>query len=471
MAKLGLATLAAPLEHPLDARFYYGRSFVSTIDFKMFTRIFPESSRDQDKGSKYLLIQSLFDLDNYDSLTQGGPKTRPEHLAIHGIIAFLTGHPITSFDFSKISYDTLDEKPDRSKRIRPRLLSEEEDHTDDLKILLSLTDSVETEKKSIILSLLDRWRKGLVLQHESDDSFMYEDEALLAYYHVWEMLAKHFAPKLQSTIDCKIEKLLDDIFTNVVQKPAANVQDKEILNRQMQSVITSKINIRDQILFMLKELNIHGPSVNRLVKKFTDYRNRIAHGNSFLYEDKADFPLRPFFTLIKDGAQELPSLQIATAATISHWLGLQCWTELFVSLIAVQPPGVEDVKKFIYKEHFTQLSPEEFLDGSVFNIDPITIVMYYFEGKLTFKELEKALSGFIQQVKVQEKYADTLAYVAIILGDSENPQTVEACATIVQEIDQRNLLSEKFIRIRDILKQLEYQGLPHAWIKHYLNNK
>jgi hypothetical protein len=471
MAKLGLASMAAPLEHPLDARFYYGRSLVSTIDFKTFKRVFPEYSKDRNTDSKYLLIQSLFELDNYDSVSQGGPKTRPEHLGIHGIIAFLTATPITSFDFSKISYTTIQETPDPSKRIKPKLLTDEEDHTDDLKILLGLTDSVETEKKSIILSLLDRWRKGLVLQHDSDDSFMYEDEALLAYYHVWEMLAKHYAPKLQSTINHKIENLLDDIFTNVVQKPAGNVQDKEMLNHQLQSVISSKINIKDQILFMLKELHVHGPSVNRLVKRFTDYRNRIAHGNSFLYEDKANFPLRPFFTLIKDGAEELSSLQIATAATISYWLGLKAWTNLFGAMIAVQPPGPEDVKKFIYKEYFNQLSPEEFIDANVFNIDPMTIIMYYFEGKLKFKELEKSLSGFIKNVKTDEKYAVTLAYVSIVLADSENQETATASANIIKEIDQQSLLNNKFLRIRDILKELEYRKLPHAWIKSYLNNK
>src|SRR5690606_24488522 len=111
MKGIGLARMVYGIEFKLSADFTFQNSHVQTLTNNQFKKMFPfednlpnsidgiELPKRKERESKfgYLLIESTFELNEYDSLTEGSAKIRPQLLIIHGILTFLTNKVFISF--------------------------------------------------------------------------------------------------------------------------------------------------------------------------------------------------------------------------------------------------------------------------------------------------------------------------------------------------------------------------------------
>jgi hypothetical protein len=104
MKGIGITRMVSELHFELIADFTFQTSHVHTITSEEFSKLFPhyDSFPEIANGIEipiqkevksqfgYLLIDSTFELEAYDSLNEGSAKIRPQLLVIHGILSFLT---------------------------------------------------------------------------------------------------------------------------------------------------------------------------------------------------------------------------------------------------------------------------------------------------------------------------------------------------------------------------------------------
>nr|WP_315420012.1 hypothetical protein [uncultured Pedobacter sp.] len=117
------------------------------------------------------------------------------------MICFATGNPLIPFCFFT-SFTNVADPNANVGRFNPKLIIDDIDFSTGLSELLSAMNALPEEKKPLVFSLLDRWRKACYLDVENEESFLYEDEALLACFHILEMLADEY----KNVLDYDAEK-------------------------------------------------------------------------------------------------------------------------------------------------------------------------------------------------------------------------------------------------------------------------
>ena len=82
------------------------------------------------------------------------------------------------------------------------------DYTSDLIIMLNSLN----KEPDLIISLLDRWRKAIYLKEESCDSDLYYDEAILSFFHIFELFGESIANEIKNKLENNIESMLYQHF-------------------------------------------------------------------------------------------------------------------------------------------------------------------------------------------------------------------------------------------------------------------
>lgn len=475
MKGIGLARMVYGLKFKLSADFTFQNSHVQTLTNAQFKKMFPfedslseslhgvEIPKRKERESEfgYLLIDSTFELKEYDSLTEGSAKIRPQLLVIHGILSFLTNEIFISFQ-NFASHQFMVSHHIGATGSKNRLTSKGINFDSDLEKILSEIETANSEKKILIYSLFERWRKALYLEIESEEGFVHLDESVLAYVHILEVLADEFKENFKKKISDERKQIITEILE------CANTPEKSF--KRIGSLINRanelKITLKSKALQMLSDLDLYNAKSQEIVLRFIEHRNSIAHGRRDIYQDKVVYPLKPFFSLIKDIDENLESIKILSAKTISNYLGLNAWEEEWDFLMLTEFTPINIVKVFIDSKQYDNITNKDFLHGKVDGIMPFTIAYYYLKGKISFLELEQTLGNIFLTSKITKENCKALFDAALPLADSSIQDIAEKAKQIVKKVDKNRW--GYYSNIRDLIKDYEYHGLTLKWFEEWL---
>jgi len=320
------------------------------------------------------------------------------------------------------------------------------------------------EKQTLIYSLLDRWRKASYLGEQNEDSYLYEDEAVLAYFHILELLGNQYGSMIDLDADQKVQSFTREILENVFF--IDNAKTNADLVKLIHTTLSAYKSVKPKILRMMQEQGMLEPKSKALIERFLEYRNAIAHGQVNLYEDKTIYPLKPFFTHIKDIYADIESIRIVSARAIGAFLGTTLWEDQWHELIASELPPFEYVQLFNRQRVYDKMTWQQIEAGNNNGVGVDVLIHYYSKGTLKLMPFGQALAKYIREVELQEENAMLLLYVAAILADSIDASVAERSRELLIAIKDSEFQAR--FEMRDVLKELTYQGKEPQWLKSFL---
>lgn len=401
------------LNRKIDLNFTFEQCAVQTV------QSIPTIQNKESFEFGYLQLSIEFELKDYESLIDAPIFVRPKYLNLLGIISFLVSEPFTVFDTDPFSSDT-DNILDRLKvGLQNRLIIDDVDLTDNLNEFLDKLENLEKEEKSLLFSLLDRWRKARHMEKESEKRFLYEDEATLSYFHVLELLGNVYSEDLL----IKAKDLIKD-FSNAFNSSILSLHVNALENENnakiklLEGILIKDISVTSKILFFLKHFKLYDNRIAFWIRNLVEARNSVAHVRRVHYE-KAIFPVKPFFPLISNNLYALGFLRILTAKAISSHIGISLYTTEWNEIKACLIDDNFATKAFLQKK---------FKDKEDLNEDEERIVFGGVNYHLLAKKFKPELSiGFYKF------YLDTEAENEIFLA-----YNAEALVILFETIREQN---------------------------------
>lgn len=465
---------AMPLETEFQLDITWDRSRAYTVDQITYDQLFgkdkadKEPDRDQERSedTRYLIVDSYCEIEEFDRLSEVAAVTRPRILVILSMICFVTGEPLTPFGFFNSIFNIADPNANIGNH-ETKLLIEEDDFSPELNELLEAMNGLPEEKRPLVFSLLDRWRKASYFDKENEESFLYEDETILACFHILEMLGEQFSNQIDNEVLEKVKLFTTDVLVNSLF--IQNIQTQNDLNRLLHNTLGAYMTIKPKILRMMREFNMLEPRSKALIDRFLNHRNAIAHGRVSLYEDKVIYPLKPFFSHMKDIYEDIGVIRTTSARLIAAYLGTSLWEAEWNELIDGEIPTYESVQKFNRSRVYEGLSCQEMEDGLGDGINIWVLIHYYRKGLLKIQPFTLTLSRYIAEVVLSEENASLILYVATILADSNQQIIAESSRNLL--IQLKDSQHRERFDMRDILKELTYQGKEPIWLKQFLTDR
>lgn len=324
------------LSRKINLNFTFEKCIVKTVE------ALPIIDRDQESLESlefgYLQVSIEFELKDYESIFDAPIFTRPIYLSLLGIISFLVSEPFGVFNAVGSSivgkHILLDELKAGQQN---KLVIDNVDLTDDLNEFLEKLADLEEREKSLFFSLLDRWRKARYMEEESDDSFLYEDEATLSYFHVLELLGDVYSKRLLIKAENLVKEFSDTFNSSILSLHMSALEsENNAKSKLLSGILIKDISVTSKILFFLKNFKLYDDRIAFWIRNLVEARNSVAHGRRVHYT-KAIFPVKPFFPLISNNLYPLDFLRILTAKAISSHIGISLyrkeWDEIEAYLL------------------------------------------------------------------------------------------------------------------------------------------
>jgi len=455
---------AMRLDTSFQIEFTWRNARAYTVGQERYQELFERHQEDEeDPADIYLIIDSYCYIEDYDRISEVSAVTRPNILVMLGIISFVTGKALTPFGFYHGIHQVVQSIPEEDAPA-VKLLLEDDDYSAALTEMLQAVAALPAGKQTLIYSLLDRWRKATFLDEENVDSFLYEDEAILACFHIFELLGKEYSVPMEKELDAKVKAFTKDVLELFY---IGGQEESAKLTKLIDSTLEQhKVKAKPRILRMLQELELLEPKSKALIDRFLDHRNAIAHGRVNLYEDKAIFPLKPFFTHMKDIYEDIETIRIVSARVIAAFLGVSLWSAQWKELLEQELAPYEQVQQFNRQRRYEGLSCDDFERGAADQISVYTLLHYYRKGKLAIQAFTLALSAYIKNVALTEDNAMLLLYVGAILADSTDQATSGRAREILAQL--KDSAYDARHEFRNVLKELAFQGREPQWLKALL---
>jgi len=473
--KIGIARFIYEVEFELDLNFYFQTSHIYTISRDQYLKNYPTptlvtgdniESDNRINIYCYLIIDSTYNIEEYDSITEGSAKSRPQLLVIQGILAFFTNEVfLASYCINIINRITNQHIVEDMTQVT--LIVNKQNLQNDLTTLLTTIKNSDENKKVLIYTLLERFRKALHFEKLSEENFAYIDESVLAYIHILEVLADEFKHNLE--INLKEEK--DRLITEIISE--AKNCNNSIPTKKLKSLLnilnTSQISLKSKITQMLKEFSLDNEKSLSIVSRFIEHRNSIAHGRKNLYQDIVVFPLKPFFSFIQDIYENPIAIKLLACASFSNYTNLKIWqNEWKEYLLDYEFPTLSMVKIFIKNNTHKNISNKEFLKGKIDSITPIVLTYYYIKGKIKFSQLELVLSEVVKTSRKTENICYSLFDSCVILSDSKDKELAQKAQNLIKKAYENKTFPHS--NIRDIIKDLQYNNISIEWFENWLRN-
>ncbi|MCT4326172.1 hypothetical protein HZP16_08660 [Elizabethkingia anophelis] len=458
-------------ESELDIDFYFQNSHIYTISKQIYENVNPVNDNNytsKQDVNNYLVIESTCEINHYDSINEASAVLRPRLLVLLGILSFFTNEAFLSYEWvnmsSYITNQHLHNLGNQTKFAvgKKKLVR-------DLQLLLNkIKDSTE-EQKILIYTLFERFRKALHFEKESIGSDSYTDESILAYVHILEVLSDEYKDSFRRMIEQKNNELRTDLISLITNDPN-NIPTKKIV-KTINSLISNQITLRRKISQMLAELGLQNDKTDAIVGRFIEHRNSIAHGRKDLYQDRVIFPLKPFFSFVKNIYESPETIKLLSAVCISKYLGLLIWQKEWNFYIKnIEKTTIQSVKEFLKNKEYNNLIIEEFISGKINGITPNTIFYYFINGKVNYKDFEESMSIIKQVKRKTKKTCNALFDCCTVLSDSCDKQLARISKEIIITSYKKKYYPPS--NIRDAIKELQYHKINAIWFENWLiNNK
>ncbi len=129
----------------------------------------------------------------------------------------------------------------------------------------------------------------------------------------------------------------------------------------------------------------------------------------------------------------------------------------------------EIVQRFLRARQYENVSVADFEEGAVDGVSVYSLVSYFLRGPLKIQAFTLALRRYVHDVTLNENNATSLLYIAAILADSQDDDLASKCHNIMKELQESTFI-ERF-DLREVLKELEYQGFQPEWLRGFLLKK
>lgn len=424
---------------------------------------------DSDDGFPYkckeLLVITKCELEQYSDPLETHRYSRRDNLVIQGIITFFTGIPLTVYHSTESSVCTLPIEYDKQEtHIRIGGV----DYSSDLIILLNRLN----KEPELIITLLDRWRRALYLKDESYDADLYYDEAILSFFHIFELLGESVADELKNKLEKNIESML---FQHFKFYYFTDVQTKQMVEQNRKSVnsllIGDSLNLAVKIKYFLEKYELLDDNVAFFIDSMIKVRNAIAHGR-VTYQKDFLWPLSPFFNLSKDSYENIEFLFFLSAEMISKYIGISHWEkEWNVEKIFLMPP--DHVISAFLKNGLVinNFNYDMLVHGNKYNITWRTLFNYYVrKPKEKIREcLEVVMKDSFVNTSTYEDNAPDIFNISIIFADSKDSNIKQKAIENIKTIISNRWYG--WSNFKDAYTYLDFYSVKVVWYKDFLLNE
>lgn len=418
-----------------------------------------------------LIIESIKEINQIDGPHEINRYIRPDLLVIEGILSYFTGSLFTVYQLTSSEQQISDENQTLFEEApRAKIIVEGNDYSNDLDTLLFKLGKIEF--KSLIITLLDRWRKALYMVSESEVN-TFHDEAILTHFHIFELLVGYYYEDFQKEAHEKTKEFLISFASETLNQRGSNLENTVNTKFKLLKgiLVSDEASITTKINYFLKQYGILDDQTYALISRLVKIRNSIAHGR-ITYKDKLIWPLPPFFNLTNESNVVIPQISIMTARAIALHLGLNTWKEEWEVTHVSLPPSDEVLSQFIgeEKEH-VEASSIELLNGEYKNITVISIIQFFIENQKRYSllDLENVLSKIIIEITINEENCEQLFLASVLLCDSEDHE--------ISCIAKRNVaITHKndwygYSNIKDVVRYFDYYGITVRWLYSWIQDE
>ncbi|WP_338278717.1 hypothetical protein [Corallococcus caeni] len=446
------------------------------IDFNVFTtrrlnNTSPHfSPEDNTSTHGYINIEIAVELTEIDGAIEIGRYARPRLLVILGILSFLTGHPFDVGDpIHSQGKIITNRRRNRTQSNVALLFADGRNLSEELCQTLTTIFSNQEENIRLIASLLDRWRKALFLEIQSDSSTVFFDDCFLAYFHVLELLATQYQSRQSDEAKQKSIMFFQDLLSNTLKFRGERLEQgtKKWL-AHLEPLLSVEQSASSKIKYILSNHSLLDMKTGALVDQLVKIRNSIAHGQQG-YRTQFTWPIPAFFPLHPEVGASINLVKHLSARLIAAQIGNQAWAVEWAFFHNSLHPPQDTIATFIHNQLFRKISTDDFLDGRIDAVRPSSIVWLYLERKIKFQVLENTLSEVIISAKKSKQNTSELFLAAAILADSTVVPVSKACKSLVILADTKHWSG--FSNIKDALRGAESRGFELNWLRDWLTQK
>lgn len=424
-----------------------------------------ENNHTEKKDSLHLAIIIQNQLESFESVTDGVEYSRPRLLIAFGVLSYFIQKIFTPFEtYASSSYVGVFDKECKNK-----FIFEETDLIEDYNQFETIIKN--HKDKEFIYSLLDRWRKGLYMETESEDNMIYDDETLLSYFHILELLTTKYEDKQKKELKDKIKDFSKSIFEESFLFEGNQLKSEiNAKSKIIEGLLLPDLSVSSKIFYMFKEQGILTYRLKSFIANFVKDRNSVAHGRQ-VYQDRVIFPVPPFFPLIKNRDYPEEFYRILTAKAIANFIGVnlysQEWDEISQSII----PSFDELREFQREKKYLELTNQDFCDGKENDITPFVVSHYLISKKLKDEEALEILTPFINKYnKTEDETMMSVWAIIIILDLLEGGELKAKCIEIIK-VAEKNNWHPNYFKMRDEMYNLEYFGFEIKGLKDLIRKK
>ncbi|WP_163468078.1 hypothetical protein [Fusobacterium sp. IOR10] len=408
-------------------------------------------------GNKKIKITQYSELN--DSFFQ---ENRSESISLLGICSFILDYPLSFFDVKKLSREVLEVGEEREIISYNKMIVNDIDYSSDLDKLIKL---LANNDKSI-LTVLDRFRKGLFMECESTHraSDLYNDEAILIYFNIIEFLAEKYGKQFSNYLELNIEESIDNFYVKAFYLTSEEKKNKKQENLKLiKSILLEKEKtVKNKILFMLNEFGICSNQLNLLISDFVKNRNNIAHGN--VYNKLSSCCGQSFFNLELNSINISNNLKTICKLIISKHFQLN---EIFKEDYLKIMPVTKKILKDIIKNPTSYKLKNMELINSENNINYEEIYRCYIAiGGMKLDELSLILEKEYLELEVTEEIKDIVLEISTILADSNIQNISNKAKENIEKAINNNWVNKSDLEM--ILEHQIFYGVKSNWLESYI---
>jgi len=436
----------------------YSEIDINILDSRVFTT--------ETEGKLKLCIEIQVALEKFESVTDAPLYARSRLLIILGIISFLTQDIFTPLDANQ----TQSSLGELSKVKNEMFIYDSEDVLHIFKSIIKFLEEQKENKIRLFYSLIDRWRKALYLEKESEESMIHDEEAILSYFHILELLSNEYytiqKEKAIKKIDAFSMSFLKEINFLTDQQLESEMSVKK---KMIKEILLTNLPIKSKILYMLNEQGLLTKRLNSFITQIIEDRNSVAHGRQ-VFQDKLIIPFPPFFPLIKNRKYSLDTIRCLSARIIALFINTEHLKDEWDFLASQLKPTTNEIKNFIEEKKYMYLSNIEFCEGKIDNITPELLTNEILDKKIKLEIALEIFSKFILNFSKNEEETIQLTIISTLLVDIAKKEVQDKCLEIINFSYENDLIPG--FGMREILYDLELFGFkPKILRKMIIENK
>jgi hypothetical protein len=428
-------------------------------------------SKADSEGTKKELRISIFEkIEVFDSAHESTRYSRPKLLVVLGILSFVSKRNFSIYEITNSSSSALldNERPISGE---VKCFFDHVDYSKELEVICSNISDETYSKNTLLFSLLDRWRKAQHQLIESDGQGLFEDECLLSFFHILELLVSEYQDKQKIEAQGKINIFLNDLMSTTFKYRGPSLDGKvNEKNKVLKDVLLSGdlMSVGSRINYMFEQLGLLDERVQYLLQELIEARNSIAHGRQ-VFRERLIWPLPPFFMLHANHFNLGYFIYVLTARSISCHYKLDLWKDEWDGIVNTLSPPMDVVKVFLKNKSYQGLSTDGFCKGYVDLVTPASIIDAYIKRKIKFVDVELAFSELAKAINPQDENVAGIGeplYIYIFLADSEDVELAKYCRESIQSIyDNRSFFMSN---IKDYLRFLEHYNIKFYWFREWI---